>query len=373
MAKPSSLRVQVVLSAALVLAAALGWSHRDRIAEAVGLGPAEATAPTAARPRGVPVVVARVGEAADDIVIEAVGTGRARRSVRLLPDASGKIVEMALAPGRRFDAGAVLLRLDDTDQRLALALAEARLAEAGRVLARYEELQSRAVTSTAQLTEVRTAREIAEIERAQAEAALADRTLRAPFPGVAGLPEVEIGDRIDIATEIASFDDRSVILVELEVPERFLARLDETAAVTATTPTRPGERLDGRIAALDSRVDPVSRTARMRVALANAHDRLRPGASFTVRLALPGPTYPSVPELALQVSGGDPHVWRIAEGESRLVPVRLVRRRAGTVLVEGALDIGDAVAVEGVQRLREGRAVEVVGSGDALLAGTDDR
>jgi RND family efflux transporter MFP subunit len=312
--------------------------------------------------------VAAVEEEADDLVLETVGTGRARRSITLKADAEGKIVEMALEAGRRFAAGAVLLRLDDTDQRLALELAEARLAEAGRVFGRLETLETQAFTSTARLTEARTALEIARIERAQAEAALADRTLRAPFAGVAGLPAVEIGDRIDTRTAIASLDDRAEILVGFDLPEAYLGRLETGGLVTARTPAWPNERFEGRIDAIDSRVDPVSRTARVRVALPNAEDRLRPGASFVVTLALPGERHPVVPELALQFSREGPYVWTIREGEARAVAVSLVRRRAGRVLVDGAIAAGEAVAVEGVQRLREGRAVDVINAGDPVLA-----
>lgn len=369
-----SLIIQIALSAGLIYAGLEAWSMRGEIGAALGLSRPEAQAarPGADRPEGVPVVIARVAEEADDIVLETVGTGRARRSIGLRADAEGKIVGMRLAAGRRFAEGEVMLRLEDSDQQLALALAEARLAEAERVLERYEALETRAVTSTAQLTEASTAREVARIERDRAEAALEDRTLRAPFPGIAGLPQVEIGDRIDTSTEIASFDDRSEILVGFDLPEAYLGRLDTGAEVSATTPAYPTARFAGTVDAVDSRVDPVSRTARVRVALPNAGDTLRPGASFAVTVRLPGETWPLVPELALQFAREGPYVWTVREGESRRVDVDLVRRRAGRVLVDGPLAAGDPVVVEGVQRLREGRAVDVVGSDDAVVADRGD-
>ena len=361
-----SLLIQIVLSGALVFAGVELWLNRGHLGGVFG-ETADADAPGRTDDR-VPVVVARVGERADDITLETVGTGRARRSVDLRADAAGKIVEMRLAAGRRFADGAVMLRLEDTDQRLALALAEARLAEAERVLSRYEALETRSVTSTARLTEVQTAREIARIERDQAQAALEDRTLQAPFDGVSGLPAVEVGDRVDPESRIASFDDRVELLVGFDLPEAYLGRLKQDAEITARTPAYPGETFEGTIDAVDSRVDPVSRTARVRIALANPADRLRPGASFRVSLRLPGPRHTVVPELALQFAREGLHVWTVRDGESRRAPVRLVRRRAGEVLVEGALRPGDRVVVEGVQRLREGRRVRVLGSDAAEVA-----
>mgnify|MGYP000624181073 CR=1 FL=1 len=51
-------------------------------------------------------------------------------------------------------------------------------------------------------------------------------------------------------------------------------------------------------------------------------------------------------------------------------PTRVVRRTGGLVLIEGALQSGEPVVVEGVQRLRAGRAVRVVGERSAMAAGS---
>ncbi|MEL6575267.1 MAG: efflux RND transporter periplasmic adaptor subunit, partial [Pseudomonadota bacterium] len=159
--------------------------------------------------------------------------------------------------------------------------------------------------------------------------------------------------------EIARYDDRSVILVEVDIPEIALPRIRLGLAVSATTPSVPGQRFEGTVEAIDSQVDASNRTARLRVAIPNPDDTLRPGASFTVRLALPGDRYPSVPELAVQFSRGTVHVWRVAEGKAEKVPVEMVARRDGRVLVNGPLAPGERVIVEGTQRLRPGRAVSV--------------
>jgi RND family efflux transporter MFP subunit len=354
---------QIVISALLVAGAWGLWSERAAVLSAFGMAEAaDAPAAREARPGGVPVIVAPVRTARDRVVLEAVGTGRAARTVTLRAEAEGRITEMALAPGRRFAEGEVLLRLDDGDERLAVARAEARLAEARRVRARYDRLSASGAAAEARLDEVATAAEIADIALAEARAALADRTLRAPFDGVAGLASVEVGDRIDTGTAIARFDDRSTLLVEFPLPEAYLARVAPGMTVTARTPAQGGRRFEGRISAIDTRIDAGTRTTTTRAAIPNAEDLLRPGASFTVRLALDGPRRPLVPELALQFSRGSLHVWRVADGRAERVAVELVRRRAGAVLVDGPLAEGERVVVEGTQRLRPGRSVRVIGA-----------
>jgi RND family efflux transporter MFP subunit len=350
---------QIAISAVLLAAAGAAWHKQESLAAYLGLGE-RAERASVARDRGVPVIVAPVLMAEDALTPEAVGTGLAQRSVTLMVETAGKVAEMPLRAGRRYEAGDVLLRLDDTEQRLAVALAETRLAEAERVRERMRQLQDSGTAARARLDETRTEAEIARIELEAAREELDDRVLHAPFDGVAGLPDVEAGDWVDTGIEIASFDDRSVILVGFDLPEALIGRIHRGMPVTATTPAVPGRRFEGSISAIDSRIAADSRTARVRVAIPNPEDRLRPGASFTVRLELPGDRYPVVPELALQFAHGTLYVWRI-EGETvERVEVRLIRRRGGEVLVEGPLEETDLVVIEGTQRLAPGERVAIV-------------
>lgn len=350
---------QGIVAVLLLGAGAGAWQQQGAIFTALGF---ESQADERRRDRsdGVPVIVARVAMAQDNLTLEAVGTGRAQRSVTLRPEASGKIVEMPLTGGRAYAAGDVLVRLEDAEQRLAVDLAEARLREAVRVRDRVAQLQTSGNAAAARFDEVRTAADIAALEVDRARELLAKRTLRAPFNGVAGIPFVDAGAWVDLATEIASFDDRRVILVEFDLPEALIARVAPGTGVSATSPAVPGASFEGEVVAMDTRVAAASRTVPVRVALPNAEDLLRPGASFTVRMDLTGERFPIVPELAVQFSRGSLVVWRVAEGEAEQVEVRMVRRRDGAILVDGPLREGDAVVIEGAQRLAPGKPVRVL-------------
>ncbi len=358
----TSLWKQVLFCAVLIAGAATAWQFRAELGALWSGGTTGGAAAAEAPPEGTPVIVARVETLRDDRSLTAIGTGFAERSVTLRAPSSGEIVAFEIAPGRRFAEGDVLMRLDDTDERLAVDLAQARFDRARDERDRYSRLQDSGVAAAARLEEVLTDFRVAEIELDRAREALDDRVLRAPFDGIAGLAMVETGDRIAADEAIASFDDRSRILVEFDLPEALLGRVSDGLAVTATTPSVEGRSFDGRIGAIDSRVDPASRTARVRAAIDNDSDLLRPGASFSLRLDLPGDSFPAVPELALQFADGALAVWRVREGVAERVTVRLVRRRAGQVIVDGPLDEGEQVVVEGTQRLREGRAVRVLNS-----------
>lgn len=353
---------QALVSLLLIAAAGLAWQFRSDLS-ALWFG---VTAPQSIAPvrqtstQGPPVIVEDVRSAADDLTFSAIGTGYAVRSVTLRAPDSGEITALEIAPGRKFSAGDTVMQLDDTDERLAVELAAARLERATSERDRYRSLQDRGAAATARLEEAETAYQVARITLDQVRAELADRTLRAPFDGVSGLATVEVGDRVSADEAISSFDDRSRILVEFDLPEALLGRMETGLPITAGTPTVEGRTFAGEVAAIDSRVDAATRTARVRAAIDNAGDMLRPGASFSLRLELPGKTFPAVPELALQFSRGALFVWRVADGSVEQVEVRLVRRRNGLVIVDGPLDEGDAVVVEGIQRLRPGLEVDVL-------------
>jgi RND family efflux transporter MFP subunit len=315
----------------------------------------------------LPVIVAKATEVKDAAEVEVVGSGLALRSVTLYPASEGEVAEVPFKGGQAVRAGQVLLRLEDRKQRLAVDMASAQLDVARRLLARYENIGESGAVAGSVIDQARSDRSQAEIALAQAREALADRTVNAPFSGVVGLPGVQPGDRVTTQTVVTTLDDRSRIRVAFSVPEAYLGRLKIGERVSVGNVAYPERRFEGRISRIDSRGDPVMRQVRIEATVANADDLLRPGMSFQVQLHLPGGRFIAVPELALQWDRAGAHVWAVREGRAVRVPVRLVRRLQAQALVDGALQAGEAVVVEGVQRLRDGRAVEVIGSdnGDA--------
>lgn len=353
---------QLLWSAVVVGGAAVLYFQGDAVRTVFGLNAPAASedGPSRREAVRVPVIVETVRYANDDLRFEVVGTGRAQRSVTLRAEADGKIVWSSLAAGAVFNEGDELLRLDNTEQRLALELAETQLAEAERIRARFTRLMDLGTTAVARLDEVETAAEVARIQVERARDALADRTVRAPFDGVAGLPEVEVGDWIDSGMEVANFDDRTVLLVEFDLPEGLLGRVAPGLPVEATTPAFQQRTFSGEVVTVDTRLDEASRTAKVRVALPNTDDSLRPGASFTIRVGLKGAAFPLVPELAVRFSRGALYVWRIVDQKAEQIEVQMIRRREAAVLVDGPLELGDRIVVEGMQRLSPGSDVRII-------------
>jgi len=322
--------------------------------------------PAADRP--VPVIVAPVVMQPDDVVVRAVGSGQARQTVAIFPRAAGDVTRVAFSAGDRVAAGQLLLQLDDEEERLAVRLAQVRIESARVALQRYERAGPGGAVAASEIDQARSALDEARVQLAQAELALSRRRLLAPFAGVVGIPKVDPGERVGTTTEIATLDDLSRLLLDFDVAEAYAGRIAVGDPVEAVTWVWPGESFRGTVAALESRIDPATRTLRVRAVLENEQGRLKSGMSFAVSLRLPGRPYASVPEIAVQFDREGAHVWLVRDGAARRADVLVRQRRDGRALLEGALDEGERVVVEGVLRLREGRRVQAIEGGAAPAA-----
>ncbi|WP_168708610.1 efflux RND transporter periplasmic adaptor subunit [Hydrogenophaga sp. PAMC20947] len=363
----------VVLMTVLCLAAAVAWVA-TRTEPVQAQAPAQSSAPASAPAKAeggrkggrddapIPVIVAPVTEGSDGVELTLLGTGSARKSVTVHSPVDGEVAEVLFKPGKAVRAGDVLLRLVDRRERLAVDLAAAKV-DAARVMhTRYEATRGTGAVPDTVSDEARAALRTAEIEWSQAREELSDRVVRAPFAGTPGLAAVEKGERINTDTVLTTLDDRDELHLDLQIPEAYLARVSVGQPLLAVNPAHPARRFEGRVIQIDSRVDPVTRQIKVRAVLPNADDVLRSGMSFQVNLALPGERRLSVPELALQWGRDGSFVWVVRKGKAVQVAARAVQRQDGRVLVDGGLTAQDSVVVEGVQRMREGRTVKVVGA-----------
>lgn len=317
------------------------------------------------------VVAVPVASAAMNDTATAIGDGRALRSVMVMPQVSGQLTAVNFTSGAHVTAGEVLAEMEDEAQKIALAKARLTLADAQETLARQTQLGTSGATASSRIQEAQLAVKTAELAVRQAEFDLGQRRIRAPIAGWIGLRSAEVGDQVTSSSQIAQIDDRSALLVDFRLPERYVGQLKPGIALTATPLSRTDEVLNGRVRALDNRVDEASRTILVQAELANPGDRLRAGMAFSIRIALAGESVPSVPPLAIQWSGEGPFVWVVRGDKTARVALRILQRNADAVLVKAAFQPGDLVVTEGVQMLRPGSEVKVEKADTALDGAAD--
>lgn len=348
-----SLRWQIIITAGLAALLAAGWLWLPAWdGEAVSQDKLERSA------TATPVLVEPLHLAEDRVAVNVIGTGEALKSAAIYPKVSGEVVEVLFEPGQRVAAGAPLVRLDDEHERLAVRLAQVVEQEAMRQVKRFEKLAPSGTVSTVSLESAQTELESAGLRLAQAKADLEDRTVFAPFDGVIGLTQVDKGDRVTDETLIAILDDRSFVLVEFNVPEEYVSRIALGDEIHVRAWTRPDLDLSGTISAMDSRIEAATRSLKVKARIPNPDDTIRPGTSFDVRLDVVGGRHPLIREVAVLWSRDGAYLWRVAGDRAEKVFVDVVRRNDGRVLVEGPLEVGDLIVVEGVQSLRDGLLVE---------------
>uniref|UniRef100_A0A486XUK2 Probable Co/Zn/Cd efflux system membrane fusion protein n=1 Tax=Rheinheimera sp. BAL341 TaxID=1708203 RepID=A0A486XUK2_9GAMM len=316
-----------------------------------------AVAQVAGAGRAAQVITAPVSFENQTSRVEAVGTAEAIRSVVLYPAVADKVTAVNFVPGQRVEQGQVLLQLDSRRQQVALERVSIQLDDAERTVTRLQESRKRGAIAQSELDDAITARDLLKVQLAEAKTEREDRTVRAPFAGVVGLTDIEQGDRISQQTAITTIDNREQLLINFNAPEAALAILQGNASVELEPWQARGERIRAEIAQVDSRIDNINRSIRVRALLDNSTDTYRPGMSFRVVLQLSGEAYAVVPEAALLWGATSAYVWLDDGGKARRVDVQIKQRLSGRLLVSGALNTGDNLIVEGVQTLREGQNV----------------
>ena len=317
-------------------------------------------------PRGgaAQVVTAPVGEKATVDRVNAIGDGRARRSVTVRSSAQGQITELNLAAGRRVEEGTIIVRLQDERERIALEQAQIELENTRTDAERIQRLENTGTVTEVRLRESQVALRSAELAVRQAEFELSQRQIGAPISGWVGIIEVEEGDRVNAQELLATITDRSDILIDFRVPERVIGQMQVGQQIEVTPLGLRDLTLTGEIDAIDTVVDRASRTLRVQGRVDNVGDLLRAGMAFSVALTFPGETLLSIAPLAVQWSSDGPFVWAVRDGKAVQVEVTIVQRNADSVLVtSGDLEAEDTVVTEGVQTLRPGAEVAPAGEG----------
>lgn len=321
-----------------------------------------------------PLLIAQNNTAAPGVVVatarllsfplsaEALGNARANESVDIRSKISATLMAIHFEEGQEVVAGDVLIELDKLEQEADLAAAKASLVNSEARYQRSLELYRTHVVAESQLLQDE-ARKIAdEAMVSVAEARMADTIVRAPFAGRIGLRRVSLGSLVGPDTVITTLDDTNTIKLDFDLPEVYLSRLEPGLSVRARSAAWPGQEFIGTVSSVDTRVDPVSRTIRVRSLMPNKEGRLRPGMFLTVTLLNENISTLMIPEQALIPERSTQSVLVVDENQVvDLRQVKIGRRRPGQVEILEGLSAGEKVIVDGTQKARHGQQVKIIG------------
>jgi membrane fusion protein (multidrug efflux system) len=301
--------------------------------------------------------------------LEVVGSTRALQVIDIKPKADGTIVEIVYEAGKRLNKDDVLFRLDDAIQRADLAEAKASLAKAEQALARGRTLKQSRVVATATLEDLEAARAAAQAQVDRATQRLADRTIRAPFAGTPSIRRVDLGAQVSSDTVLTRLENLSPMLVEFQVPEQFFSIARPGLAAEATTPAWPGKSFTASLSEIDTSIDPVSRTFRVRAQMPNEDGALASGMFMRLSLQLSSDGVVMIPEQSITMEEGTPFVFVFKDGKVERRDVKTGGREPGWVQITNGLTLGEEIVVSGISKVRPGGAVKVVNAEKAADAG----
>jgi membrane fusion protein (multidrug efflux system) len=296
--------------------------------------------------------------------LDAVGTIRAIRGIDLSSESSGQITGLHFDSGDEVAAGQLLIVLNDEVERASRRnqIASRKLAQI--VFDRDRLLIQQKSIAQSQLDESKADLERAYAQLGETEARLRNKRIHAPFAGTLGIRRVELGDYLSPGSLIATLQDPSAMEIDFAVPARFAPQLQVGQGITFGVRAFSGRAFAAKLAAIDTRADPGTRSLLLRARIA-VPEALLPGMFASLQIDLGADrSVVTVPETAVTYSLHGNAIYVIEPSEdggltarSRIVAVGEVRD-GRTAILDG-LSAGERIVTVGQNKLYRGVTIVI--------------
>lgn len=292
-----------------------------------------------------------------------VGKLEAEESVMISSEVSGKVDKIAVSANQEVTKDQLLIRLDDDKAKAALTEAEAYLKDEQRKLREFERLVKRNAITQTEIDAQKSSVTIAQARLDAAKANLKDMHIGAPFDGTVGFIDFSRGRLVSAGDDLLTLDDLSVMQMDLQIPERYLAMISKGMLVKAKTAAWGERTFEGEVVGVDSRINRETLNLRVRIHFDNSERRLKPGMLMSASMAFPAIEAPIIPVQALEYSGTKRYVYVIGDDNKAVrTEVFLGARIDNQVVIEKGLAIGQKIVVQGIVNMRDGVTVSELGS-----------
>jgi len=355
-------RMVVTLGIAMAIIATLGFVKFKQIQTAIAEGAAFQPPPEA-----VTTIVA--SETEWPATLTAIGTMAAVQGVTVSADLPGTVDRILFESGQAVKAGDVLAVFDTRQEQAQLAALEAQRDLARVTFERLQGLLNERVISQAEFDRASADFRQTDAHVGEVRAVIERKKIGAPFTGILGLRQVNLGQYLAGGGELVTLQSLSPIHANFGVPQQSASQISVGRAVHVTTDDGSGTQWTGRVTAIDSQVDEATRNIQIQATLANPDGRLRPGMFVQAEVVL-GPTHAVValPASAISYAPYGDSVFVVTDLKDpngrtyrgvRQQVVKVGPARGDQVSVISGIKAGEEIVTSGVFKLRNGAAVLV--------------
>jgi len=314
-----------------------------------------------------PIVVLKVFTATLYDRTDALGTAGANESIDITAKISGRLDEVLFTDGQKVRKGDVIVKLDQSEEQAQLTSAKAKLAEHQREIHRIEILIKNRAAATRDLDERKTLADMAAGTVTEIESRIDELTLRAPFAGTLGIRRVSPGSLVQSGQIITTLDADDPIKLNFSIPATSMHGMKAGTPIIAEVDTNADLHFKGTISALDSRIDPVTRSVLARAIIPNPEGKLIPGMLMRITILQNERRALIVPEESI-TQKQEKHFVTVIDGESKaaIKPVVIGTRHDGIVEIREGLSEGDLVVVRGMGFIKPGQTVTISETWDTI-------
>jgi len=303
-------------------------------------------------------------------VLSVVGSMRAVNGVLVSTDLAGIVSQIAFESGRELKKGDLLVKLDTQQEQAQLHSAQARRELARISLQRQQDLYTKKAVAQSDFDAAQSEFRQADAAVEEAQAMIARKTITAPFDGLAGIRQVDLGQYLNVGATIAPLQSLDPIFVEFSIPQQNFNQIVPGKKLHVRADGIDGQEFDGQITAIDSKVDEATRNVTIQGTVQNPGHKLRPGMYVNVDILLPEqPGVIAIPATSINYAPYGDSVFIIkdtqpapdgAKGKEVVQQfVKLGATRGDQVAILTGVKPGDEVVTSGVFKLRSHTPVMV--------------
>jgi membrane fusion protein, multidrug efflux system len=301
--------------------------------------------------------------------LKAIGTVVPVQGVSVSADLPGIVDRISFDSGKVVQAGDVLVQLDVRQEKAQLTAAEAQRDLARLNFERMKSLVEQGAVPRADYDQAAAERSSTEAKVGEIRATIERKTIHAPFTGVLGIRQVNLGQYLAAGNPIVPLQSLNPIYVNFGVPQQNAVKVRVGQKVQVSANDMPGLRFEGRVNAIDSVVDEATRNVNVQVTLANPKGKLHPGMFVETELQTGGAqSVITLPGSSISYAPFGDSVFVVADLKDpngkpykgvRQQFVKVDKSRGDQVAILSGIAPGDEIVTSGTFRLRNNAAIKV--------------